>query len=343
MRIIYILFLILLITKISFSNDIFETNVYELNFSSNDINLVKEKKINEIKIKSFKSLIKKLLTDENIKRIKLNDINFVNTFILNYKIKNEKIINNNYYSKIKINFNEDLIIHYLIENQIQFVDKMPDKFLIIIFEQNNLHNYLFSKENNYYQFLIKSTNTSFNKYFLIPNLDYNDRFLFNKYHFENDVFQNNNLINKKYKTEYQILINSIRSKNLIINDVFLFHDNNKYFVTKIPIKNLDYENLFNNILSSTLNKWKILNQIDTSLYSMLECEISINNIYELSYVRNLLKSNKWIDNLILKSIELNKNLYQISFIGNIDSFKNSLQKDRLNLFFNNNTCNIKLI
>ena len=75
----------------------------------------------------------------------------------------------------------------------------------------------------------------------------------------------------------------------------------------------------------------------------MECEISINNIYELSYVRNLLKSNKWIDNLILKSIELNKNLYQISFIGNIDSFKNSLQKDRLNLFFNNNTCNIKLI
>ena len=343
MRIIYILFLILLITKISFSNDIFETNVYELNFSSNDINLVKEKKINEIKIKSFKSLIKKLLTDENIKRIKLNDINFVNTFILNYKIKNEKIINNNYYSKIKINFHEDLIIHYFIENHIQFIDKIPDKFLIIIFEQNNLHNYLLSKENNYYKFLIKSTNTSFNKYFLIPNLDYNDRFLFNKYHFENDVFQNNNLINKKYKTEYQILINSIRSKNLIINDVFLFHDNNKYFVTKIPIKNLDYENLFNNILSSTLNKWKILNQIDTSLYSMLECEININNIYELSYVRNLLKSNKWIDNLILKSIELNKNLYQISFIGNIDSFKNSLQKDRLNLFFNNNTCNIKLI
>ena len=42
-----------------FSNNVFDTQEYELNFSSNNKNLIKEKKINEIKIKSFKNIIKK--------------------------------------------------------------------------------------------------------------------------------------------------------------------------------------------------------------------------------------------------------------------------------------------
>ena len=59
MRIIYIFLFVLLISKCSFSNTIFETSEYELNFSSNNINLIKENKINEIKIRSFQRLIKK--------------------------------------------------------------------------------------------------------------------------------------------------------------------------------------------------------------------------------------------------------------------------------------------
>ena len=59
MKIIYILLFSLLISKNLYSNNIFETLEYELNFSSNNINFIKENKINEIKIKSFQNLIKK--------------------------------------------------------------------------------------------------------------------------------------------------------------------------------------------------------------------------------------------------------------------------------------------
>ena len=68
MRIIYIFLFALLISKCLLSNTIFETNEYELNFSSNNINLIKENKINKIKIISFQNLIKKILTKKNQKK-----------------------------------------------------------------------------------------------------------------------------------------------------------------------------------------------------------------------------------------------------------------------------------
>ena len=86
-----------------------------------------------------------------------------------------------------------------------------------------------------------------------------------------------------------------------------------------------------------------MNQINTSTINELECKININNINELNYVRGLLKSNILIQNLILKSFKLYNNFYLISFIGDIENFKNSLNLNRLNLFFDNNFCNIKLV
>ena len=93
----------------------------------------------------------------------------------------------------------------------------------------------------------------------------------------------------------------------------------------------------------TINKWKEINQINTSSINELECKININNINELRYVRGLLKSNILIQNLTLKSISLNNNLYSIFFVGNIENFKNSLELNRLKLFFQNNLCNIVLV
>jgi len=343
MRIIYIFLFVFLISKNLFSNIIFETNEYELNFTSDNINQIKENKINEIKLKSFNNLIKKILTRKNLKKINLNDIDFVNSFVLNYKINNEKIINNNYFANVKINFNKKLIIQYLIDNKIEFINKIPDKFLVIIMDQNDLKTYMFTHENKYYNYLNNSINKSYIEYLKIPNLDFNDRFIFNEYHFKNDAFKQNNILNLKYATKYQILISSVNNKNVIIHDVYLYHNKQKYFVSKISVKNLNYEKLFNDIVLNVIDKWKEINQISTSLKNNLECKILINNINELRYVRGLLKSNILIQNLTLKSIELNTNLYSIVFIGDIENFINSLYLTRLSLSYKNNLCNIELI
>jgi len=343
MKYIYLILILLIYSNSSYSSEIFQSKEYELNFSSNNIIQIKKEKINEIKIKSFHEIIKKILTKKNLEKISINDINLINSFVLNYKINNEKIINNYYFSNIKINFNKKKIINYLIENKIEFIDKMPNKFLVIILEKNELNTYLLSKENRYYKYLSNSINEFFIKYFQIPNLDFNDRFIFNEHHFYNDRFKHNKLLNEKYDTEYQILINSIKKNNIIIYDVYLFHNNNKFFIAKIPINNLNYDKLFNTILLKTINKWKEINQINTALTNELDCKIKINNINELRYVRNLLKSNILIKNLTLKSFELNNNLYSILFVGDNENFINSLELNRLNLFYDDNLCNIELI
>ena len=343
MRIIFTYFIILLLSNNLLGSNIFETRQYELNFSSSNINITKEKKINEIKLQSFQNLIKKILTNKNLEKIDLNNINLINSFVLNYKINNEKIINNTYFANVKINFNQKKIINYLIDKKINFINKTPNKFLIIVKETNDLTSNLLSDENSHYEFLINSNNNLFIKYFEIPNLDFNDRFIFNEYDFKNNSFNQNNLLNEKYGTKYQILVNSIKKNNIIIYDIYMFYNNEKYFVTKIPINKLNYEEVFNNILLKSINKWKEINQINTSLNNILECKININNINELSYVRGLLKANILIKDLNLKMIEMNNNLYSILFIGTIENFKNSLEKNRLSLFYRNNLCNIELV
>jgi hypothetical protein len=123
----------------------------------------------------------------------------------------------------------------------------------------------------------------------------------------------------------------------------MFYNDRKYFVSKISTKNLNYDKLFDNILLNTINKWKEINQINTSLKNELVCKININNINELRYVRSLLKTNILIQNFTLKAIELNNNLYSILFVGDIENFKHSLELNRLNLFYHNDLCNIELV
>ena len=77
--------------------------------------------------------------------------------------------------------------------------------------------------------------------------------------------------------------------------------------------------------------------------NILECKISTNNIQELMFVRNILLSNRIIQSLELKSIMLNENIYNIIYLGNINIFQKSLERDRLFLFFKNSKCNIKLL
>ena len=343
MKLFSILLFLISFSKLALSQDLFETNEQILKFESYNITSEKEKKINQIKINSFHEILNNMLTKNDFDKIYINNISFINKFILNLKINDEKIINNNYYSKIKVNYNKTLIINYLIENKINFVDYLPSKFLIIILEQNEINNHMLSNDNNFYKYLNSVNDKLFKDYLLLPNLDYNDRYTLNKSNFLNNQFEKNNLLNKKYKTDYQILVHSTKENGLYITKVYLLYKNQKYEVSQIIKNKLNYKFLFNKILSSSLDKWKQLNSINPMVINMLDCKISISNIHELSYVRKKINKNNIVKKFNLKTIKLNDNSYQIIFYGNIDIFKKSLRKDRLNLSINDNFCNIKLI
>ena len=152
-KLILILFL-LTIAKESISSNLFSTKLYEINFTSNNVYNDKIKQISQIKFLSFKKILSNILTNDDFNLIK-RDINedFINTFIKNIIVKDEKIINNNYYSKVKVNFNKKKIIDYFRSQNLIYIDYYPESFLTIIYERNQITKNLFTKNNAHYNFL----------------------------------------------------------------------------------------------------------------------------------------------------------------------------------------------
>ena len=104
--------LFLIIFFISFNNyvycnNLFDTPFYNVEFTSENIEEDKIQAINKIKIKSISSILKNALSEKDYLHInnQLTD-DLINTFIKNIIINDEKIINNKYLSKIKINFDK---------------------------------------------------------------------------------------------------------------------------------------------------------------------------------------------------------------------------------------------
>ena len=333
---------IFLISKICFSNDIFNSQDYILKFNSKNINIIKEEKINNIKIKSFKSILNKVLQKSDYENINKHiDILFVNKYVLSISINDEKIVNNNYFSKVKINFNKKSLINYFIENKINFINYLPDNFLLVIYDENNIENYLLSENNKFYKFLLKSDNNIHK--FKIPNLDYNDRYLFNKKDIKNNEIKNINKLSQKYKTKNIVFVR-IKSHNSIYTiKTKLINEKNNYLVREFSTNYLDLDYIFENIHINTINKWKSFNKIETNIINSIECKIKINNIYQLKYVNNLLKSNLYIKKIVLNSIIFKENTYKFYFFGNLDVLRNSLEKMRLLLTNKNNNCIIKIV
>ena len=343
MKFILIIIFLLFYTNISSASVLFETEEYILKFNSNNISVDKDKKINELKVKSFNFIIKNILNNKNYKNLK-NKINptFVNKFILNIKFIDEKIIKDLYSSKIKINFNVDLIIDYLIANKINYINFIPENFLLLVFEENNIKNQILSKNNKIYTYLLNSDDELLNDYFVIPNLDFNDRFIIN----ENNINLENILphikINEKYNINYQIFLHLKKEDSHYDINYYLFDKNKKIFINKKTITLLKYETLLKDIYLESLDKWKTLNDINISNITNLDCRVRINNIYELKFFIKILTSFSLIESFNLKYIKYKENVYTLSFYGDIDFLKKSLENERLKIFFINNECNIRL-
>ena len=343
MKLFFYIILIFFISNSLLSYELFETNQHIIKFQSKNIIEDKKNKIVEIKVNDLKKIFETILTKDNYKKIEKNiDITFTNKFILNIKIRDEKIINENYYAKIKINFNKNSIEEFLINNQFNYSDYKPKNFLLLIFEQDKIENYFLSNKNSYYKFF-KSNKSEYKNNFSIPNLDYNDRYILNKINYKSDLNSKIQKLNIKYKTKYTVFITSNKINNIYNIKAFLFYKNNKFLIYEKKIDKLNYKKLFFDIYNNSFAKWKGINEINTSYTNTIDCIIIINNIEELKFVTNLLNSNKIIKNLELKSIKLNENIYKITYFGKTIVFTKSLEKFRLKLMIRNNLCSVKII
>ena len=341
MKIFLLIFILILFNKYAYSNNLFDTLFYDIEFTSENIEDDKIQSINKIKSKSILSIFKKTLTEiDYLEMNKQLTDDLINTFIKNIVINDEKIIDNKYISKIRINFDKKKIINFFRLNKIPYVEYHPSNLLLIIYEINELSNNLFTKNNNHYKYIKK--NKKNNSLFKIPNLDINDRFLLK----EEDIIKRNfnkiSKFSKKYNSIENIIVIAKNNKdkttyNLIMNS-------NGNIVEKKLILNKNQMNLFYNKLENeTLNLWKEINKIQNKDLNLLNCDISYFNIFELKEIRSNLTNVSIIKDLNIKKISHKSISYEINYYGNFEILFKIFEINKLMINNNENKCTIKLI
>ncbi len=340
MKIYFILILILIFTNSVKSSPLFDSNFYEIKFNSNNVENTKLKKINEIKYLSFNKIFKNILTNNDY--LNLNkDINLdlINTFIKNIIFEDEKIINNNYSSKVKINYNKKKIITYLRNNNLQYVEFLPEKFLTIILNQSYIEKNLFSKHNEYYNFLL-SNNFNFYK---IPNLDLNDRYLLSHSDIEKKNLYKINKLAEKYKYSDILIIISKKNKKNIIYNFYLITNNQIYPLNNFSQDNINYNELFLYLKEEVIDLWKINNGIQNKFTNSLNCSIQYFNLFELKEILKKMNNILIIKRKKLISFSYKEKLYEISYYGNKKILLKLLNSNGLKFIDEKNNCKILLV
>lgn len=322
------------------ARDLFESNYYDVEFISNNIENDKITKINEIKKKSIlKILNDSLYLDEfnDIKNLLTED--FINTLIQNVIIDDEIIINDKYYSKIKINFDKKKIIKFYRKKNIPYVEYHPEKFLLIIYEQNQLNHNLFTPNNNFYSYFIN--NLQEKTLFKIPNLDINDRYILKV-----EDINNKNLVKiKKFSNKYNlneiiIVIAKINNNN-VSYEIFLYSDN-KTSEKKLKFNEYQFKKFYFILENETLNIWKKLNQIQNNYLNLINCKVNYFNILELKEIKKNLNNISLIENINIKSLSNRSIEYDIYFYGNLQILKNIFKFNKLDISITENICKIRL-
>ena len=325
-----------------FSNQLFETDFFNVEFTSDNVEEMKNQKISEIKKISIDLIFKRILLKDDYSNIKRNfNENYINTFIKNIIIENEKIINNSYSSNIKINFDINSIVNELRIKNIPYIEYEPKNFLTIIYEKDNLQTNLLTTNNTYYDYLIKNKDRQ--SFFEVPNLDLNDRYLLNIQDIETNNIERLNLFINKYSKLDVILIKSYKLNSNKKYEIYLYDNNyNNFKLIKTLSTNYNLLNLFNNIQSVVLDKWKEKNIIQNTEIKIINCNIIYFNLLELKEIINKINNITFIRNIKLNTISYKKNDYTIEYFGDKKILLKSFINNNMLISDTNNKCVVKL-
>tara|TARA_B100001057_G_scaffold97144_1_gene93845 strand:+ start:96 stop:1121 length:1026 start_codon:yes stop_codon:yes gene_type:complete len=337
----FILFLfIIFFCKYLYSNSLFDTPFYDVEFESNDIESEKIKKINEIKIESISNLFNRILESDQYKEIiKTLSKDGINTLIKNIIINDEKIISDKYFAQIKINFDKKKIVTLLRKYQIPYVEHIPDKFLLIIYEENELDYNILSKKNIYYSFLNKKISDY--DLFKIPNLDINDRFILKKEDILNRNFNKILKLSNKYNLNEIIVIIIKNKNNKFFYNISLYSDN-KFIEKELEFDDRNFDLFFKKVQNESINLWKQINYIQNAFLQNISCKINYYNMLELKEIRNNINNISVIEKISIQELSYRKIKYNISYYGDFQILSKLLNINKLKVNNINNECEIKL-
>ncbi len=341
MKYFFITLIIIFFYKIAYSNNLFETKFYNVEFISNNIDNDKINKIQEIKKASLLNIFKETLENDDYNKVVSNvSIDLINSFIKNIIIDDERIVNDKYLSNIKINFDKKKIIKFYRQKKIPYVEYLPNKILLIIYEENPLNYDLFSENNDFYNYF--KNKLASNSIFKIPNLDINDRFILNKNHIVNKDTEKIKNFAKKYDLNDFVVV-EVTTKNKNFSYDLTLYSNDQIKEKEFKFEENKLNKFFAYIENETINFWKKLNHIQNKSLNHLNCRVNYYNLQELKEIRNKLNNSSIIKTIDIKSLSYKNIEYDIYYYGNLKILLKIFKMNDLKISEIKKLCQITLI
>jgi len=343
------LIIIILIVFLKTGNVFSNNNI----FNVNNIELVKNSKSSNDELanlaikKGFEKLIKKVLLEEDIKKLSEFKFSQMKELVMYYQVLN-KVTENN--GVEKINFN-------------------------IFFDKNKIHNLFYKKNISYSEIINKEL-------YLLPILKKNGQI----YIFNNNFFYDNwNKIYSSELIEFilpleniEIIQNVNQNKdnllNLELNNLFeeysnknsaliIIEDKNsteqkiyfkvkilgKNIVKNINIKKIDlseekfYEKIIIEIKKEIINLTKSENLIDIRTPSFLNAQLDVTNYSNLVELNLRLKKIDLIENIYVQKFNNNTVYLKLKYLGKLDKITKLLEDEKIFLKLAGDQWRIKII
>ena len=213
---IIVVVLILSVSSTSISKNIYATDFHHVDIKTNDATKTKLEEIKKIKIKSFISILNKILAFEDLNYLIKKDQyqKYLDDFVQNIIIENELITNDKYIADIKINFYKKDLIHFVRNNKLNYTDIFSEPILILSSYNEEFITYGLSEKNIFYD--IDKLDLKFNNNLLnikMPDLNPNDRFIISYKDIINNEIASLSKIAKKYNVNDILIINIKKIQN----------------------------------------------------------------------------------------------------------------------------------
>ena len=343
------LILIILIVFLKTGNVLSEDTI----FNVNNIKLIKKSQLTNgdqagqaIK-KGFEELIKKILLEEDIKKLLQLELSQIRELVLYYQMINETDENENSdMVTYNISFDKDKLHNLFYKKRISY-SEISDKelFLLPILKKDN-------------QIFVYNQNFFYDKW----NEIYNNELVEFILPLENiEIIQKVNL-NKNNLLELELsnLLEEYSSKNLAV--VLIEDDNLKkekiYFKTKILGKNIVknlilekgnlnkekfYEKIIIEVKKELINIIKSQNLIDISIPSFLNAQFDINKKNSLVELNLRLKKIDLIENIFVQEFSNEYVYVKIKYLGKLDKIIRQLEEQKIILKLIGDQWSIKII
>ena len=336
----YIFFIFLTFNFTEFSTNI----AYSKTFVVSKIEVEEEYNLNFNKIKvidrgfkkAFQNLSQMILEVKDLNKITDTSIEDIKKLVDNFSILDEKFVNQKYKNTMEVEFNRKKLIKFFnTKNIILSLPKKIDVFFlpILVDLETNSFNYLND------DIFVKNWENIQENYFqinyILPNEDIEDFSIIRKNIGDIENYNFNEIFNK-YNVKNRILLVLLNQDNLLKVFSKLNLENNEMFINKnfndVSMKNLDQINdVILDLKNDFENKWKSLNEINTSIILPIRLSVDSNNFLLSNNLENYLNGVDLISNYKIENFNSKQIIYKIIFNSTPDKFLKIMENSKFKI------------